>query len=122
MQTDRSIALGLRRGFFTRCPACGEGALFGKYLKVELTCKACGHDNGQYRADDAPPYFTILLVGHLIIGPMLAFNFISTWPLAWVLGTTLPALFVATLFFLPRVKGAVIGCHWAAGVETPAEI
>ena len=53
MQTDRSIALGLRRGFFTRCPACGEGALFGKYLKVEPTCKACGHDNGQYRADDA---------------------------------------------------------------------
>jgi uncharacterized protein (DUF983 family) len=33
------------------------------------------------------------------------------------LGTTLPALAILTLVLLPRVKGAVIGFHWAQGVK-----
>ena len=107
------VTTGLLRGAKLRCPNCGEGALFRGYLKVEPICPACGHDNGHYRADDAPPYFTILIVGHLVIAPLLAFPFIWRWPLWLVLGLTLPAVAVLTLVLLPRVKGAVIGFHWA---------
>jgi uncharacterized protein (DUF983 family) len=105
----------LLRGARRRCPDCGEGRLFDGYLKVRPVCDACGHENGRYRADDAPPYFTILLVGHLVIAPMLAFSFIWAWPVEWVLATTLPTLLAITLLTLPRVKGAVIGAQCAVG-------
>ena len=112
-----AVATGLLRGARQRCPNCGEGRLFRAYLKVDPACPHCGHPNGSYRADDAPPYFTILIVGHLVIAPMLAFPFILTWPLGWVLGVTLPAIFGLTLALLPRVKGAVIGFHWATSPQ-----
>jgi uncharacterized protein (DUF983 family) len=110
---------GLARGFRRRCPNCGTGRLFRGYLAVQPRCLACGHDNAQYRADDAGPYFTILVVGHLVIGPMLIFPFILTAPIGLVLGTTLPTLAVLTLGLLPVIKGAVIGVLWA--VRAPEE-
>ena len=113
----RFLMRSFRRGWVGRCPACGEGRLFGRYLKVEPICAACGQDNGRYPADDAPPYFTILLVGHLAVAPMLAFPFIWEWPAAVVLGLTLPALLVATLLLLPRVKGAVIAVQYAMACD-----
>lgn len=108
----RSVGLGMKRGAMMRCPNCGEGHLYGKYLKVQ-TCEVCGNDNGRYPADDAPPYFTILIVGHLIVAPLLFFPWIWQGNIWLVLGTVLPALLVATLAFLPVVKGAVVGLHWA---------
>ena len=107
-----SMALGMRRGFIGRCPNCGQGKLFRAYLKVKA-CDVCGHDNTVYPADDAPPYFTILIVGHVVIAPLLCFPFIWQAPTALVLGTTLPAIGLLTLLLLPRVKGAVVGAHWA---------
>lgn len=109
------ILTGMKRGALRKCPNCGVGRLFAGYLKVAPACDHCGHPVGEYRADDAPPYFTILIVGHLVIGPLLAFPFILTWPIGWVIGTTLPALLLLTLVLLPVIKGAVIGFHWATG-------
>jgi uncharacterized protein (DUF983 family) len=111
----RGLFLGARR----RCPECGEGKLFRGYLKVQPVCEVCGHDNGRYPSDDAPPYFTILIVGHLVVAPMLVFPFIWQWPAWLVLSITLPILLVLTLLILPRVKGAVIGGHWAVGHRHP---
>ena len=108
----RSVVLGMKRGARLRCPNCGEGHLYRKYLKVQA-CEACGHDNTRYPADDAPPYFTILIVGHLIVGPLLLFPWIWQANPWLVLATVLPALLFATLLFLPVVKGAVVGLHWA---------
>jgi uncharacterized protein (DUF983 family) len=117
----RSVWSGLWRGFFGRCPECGQGRLFRRYLKVDQYCPACGHQNGAYKADDAPPYFTILIVGHLVVAPMLLFPFIWQWPIQWVLLATLPPLLILTLWLLPHVKGAVVGVHWAldAGRDEP---
>jgi uncharacterized protein (DUF983 family) len=110
---ESKLFTGLVRGFSGRCPACGKGALLTRYLKVASPCAVCGHDNAQYPSDDAPPYFTILLMGHLVIAPMLFLPFIWTWPVGVVLAITLPAIAVMTLVLLPRVKGAVIGAQWA---------
>jgi uncharacterized protein (DUF983 family) len=120
VKAPNRILQGLARGFRRRCPNCGEGRLFRGYLAVEPRCRSCGHDNAQYRADDAAPYFTILVIGHLVIGPLLVFPFILTAPIGLVLGTTLPALAVVTLGLLPVIKGAVIGGLWA--IRTPADV
>lgn len=110
---ERAVGEGLKRGLMGRCPNCGEGRLFKGYLKVEPTCEACGHDNGAYRADDGPAYFTILIVGHLVVAPMLCFSFIWTWPIGAVVALSLSIVAVATLTLLPIVKGGFIGVQWA---------
>jgi len=115
---------GLTRGLRHRCPNCGEGRLYRGYLKVEPVCEACGHDLASYPADDGPAYFTILLVGHFIVAPMLLFPWIweaSPWVVAPL---TLVSVAALTLLLLPRVKGAVIGALWAIrqrkAEDTPA--
>lgn len=116
----RSVGLGMKRGAAMRCPNCGEGHLYRQYLKVQA-CEACGNDNTRYPADDAPPYSTILIVGHVIVAPLLFFPWIWQGNIWLVLGTVLPALLIATLAFLPVVKGAVVGLHWAIEPRSQVE-
>jgi uncharacterized protein (DUF983 family) len=112
MTGPRSIALGLKRGLLQRCPNCGQGKLYRRYLKVQA-CDVCGQDNTLYPADDAPPYFTILIVGHIVVAPLLCFPVIWTAPTGLVLAVVMPTLAALTLTLLPSVKGAVVGVLWA---------
>ncbi|MFC7477753.1 hypothetical protein ACFQS7_25610 [Dankookia sp. GCM10030260] len=43
-----NLWLGLRRGAYRACPACGEGKLFCGYLTMIPTCSVCANDNKQY--------------------------------------------------------------------------
>lgn len=107
-----TVLTGLKRGLLHRCPNCGEGRLYVRYLKVDPDCEACGHDLARYPADDGPAYFTILIIGHLFVAPLLLFPFIWQAPVALVVPLTVIPLGALTLLLLPRVKGAVIGALW----------
>ena len=119
----RDVWRALLRGFALRCPSCGRGALFKSYLKVADVCPSCGEELHHHRADDAPPYFTILIVGHVIVGGLLAFERAFSPP-SWVQAAVwLPLTLILTLLLLSRVKGALIGLQWALymhGFETAA--
>jgi len=112
-QPAPALLTGLKRGLLHRCPNCGDGRLYMRYLKVDPECEACGHELGGYPADDGPAYFTILLIGHLFVAPLLFFPWIWTAPPMLVAPLTLIPLAVLTLLLLPRVKGGVIGALWA---------
>ena len=114
--TTPSRFLAIKRGIGHRCPNCGDAPLYRKYLKVVDHCGACGHALGEYRADDGPAYFTILLVGHMVIAPMLFLQWIWKAPIWLVLPLTLIPLAGITLWTLPRVKGALIGLLYSLGV------
>lgn len=122
--SNSPMLVGLTRGLRHRCPECGEGRLYRSYLKVEPVCEACGHELGSYPADDGPAYFTILIVGHLVVAPLLFFPWV--WEASpWItVPLTLVSLATLTLLLLPRVKGAVIGALWAIRMrkaeDTPA--
>lgn len=110
---ERAILPAIRNGARRRCPACGNGRLFGRYIDVEPQCASCGEELHHHRADDAPPYFTMLIVGHIIIGAML-FVEQSFAPEAWVhTAIWIPLTLALSLWLLPRVKGALIGLQWA---------
>ena len=105
------------RGIKQRCPACGKGRLYRRYLKVNDICLRCGLAVGEIRSDDAPPYFTILLTGHIIVPSMLILEELRHPP-EWVhLALWVPLALLLTLVFLPRVKGAVIALHWANKIK-----
>lgn len=105
------------RGSAGRCPACGKGPLFWRYLKVNGRCEVCDHDLARYPADDGPAYLTILLVGHLIVAPLLFFPIIWRSNPAYSLPLILIPLAVFTLVLLPRIKGGWIGMMYALGVR-----
>ena len=111
------LMTGLRRGFRRKCPNCGHGFAFGGYLKLRSECEVCAHPIGEYRCDDAPPYFTIFLVGHIVVPGVLAMEHALSPSLALQLSGWLPTTVVLCLGFLPFIKGAVLGTQWAMGIK-----
>ena len=110
---DRPLLRALWTGFRRRCPACGEGRLFRAYLKVADRCPHCGADLYHQRADDAPPYFVMMIVGHLIVPLVLSVE-IAFRPPLWLHAVVwVPAAFLLAMLLLPRVKGAIVGLQWA---------
>jgi uncharacterized protein (DUF983 family) len=108
---DRSAAMW--RGWCGRCPRCGEPTLFRAYLKMASGCASCGEDFEPFRADDAPAYFTIFLIGHIIV-PLVLMVERSWMPSLWVHALLwIPASILLSLLVLPRIKGATIGLLWA---------
>jgi uncharacterized protein (DUF983 family) len=110
----RSIA----RGLGGRCPACGQGRMFWRYLKVCDHCPRCDLELALYPADDGPAYLTILLIGHMLIAPLLLFPIIWRSPAVYSVPIVLGSLTVITLAALPRVKGGWIGLMYALGVTS----
>lgn len=110
---ERSTSLAVRRGAMGRCPACGVGRLYGKYLKVEPACSACGEEFHHHRADDFPPYVVMFIVGHIVVTLLLWVE--TTWrPDLWIHAALWgPIIIGSSLALLPPVKGAIIGLQWA---------
>ena len=112
---SRSKMSAALRGLMGSCPACGRGRLLKSYLKPVDACDHCGEAYGHFRADDAPPWMTILIVGHIVIPALLSFEQ-NYQPEAWVHFAIWPALtLLLTLVLLPRCKGVVLGLLWSTG-------
>ncbi len=109
----RSVADAMRRGLAGKCPSCGKAPLFTRYLEVAHRCPECAEELYHHRADDAPPYFTMLIVGHFVVaGIMMVEDYFH--PNYWVhLLTWVPLTIGLSLLLLPRVKGALVGLQWA---------
>jgi uncharacterized protein (DUF983 family) len=109
----RSVFPAMLRGALGRCPACGEGRLFARYLKVADHCPACHEALHHHRADDAPPYFTILIAGHVLVPLLIAFE-AAFRPALWIHAAIwVPVTLITCLALLPVVKGAIVGLQWA---------
>ncbi len=116
-QPDRAVVpdalpplrVSLWRGARNRCPVCGEGKVFRGYLRVVEECEHCHAPLGTLRADDAPPYFTIFLVGHLLLPPVLWIERHYS-PEMWIqMSFWIPTFAIVTTLLLRPVKGATVG-------------
>lgn len=110
----RDVKTAIGRGLLGKCPNCGRGKLFAGFLAVAARCGECGEELHHHRADDAPAYLTILVVGHLMLPFVLGVEEAFA-PAVWVhlllWGTLIPA---ACLAFLRPIKGAIVGLQWAS--------
>lgn len=110
---SRPIFGSLLRGAMLKCPACGLGRMFRRYLKVADACPHCSEELHHHRADDAPAYFTIVIVGHIVVSLVLAVE-MAYRPALWLhMALWLPLTVILTFIFLPSVKGALVGLQWA---------
>ncbi|MCV0428889.1 MAG: DUF983 domain-containing protein [Roseibium sp.] len=101
------------RGAFNKCMNCGRGRVFNGFLKNNHACSVCGEEFHHHRADDAPPYFTITIVGHIIIPALLVVEVL--WrPAIWIhMSLWLPLTILLSLGLMRPIKGALIGLQWA---------
>lgn len=108
----RPLWQALTRGAACRCPNCGKGQLFQGLLKVRPACGKCGEELIHHRADDFPPYVTMVLVGHVIVFAMLHLEMtVGPDPLIYL--WFVPAAVVLALALLRPVKGAIVALQWA---------
>jgi uncharacterized protein (DUF983 family) len=103
------LATALGRGFLCRCPSCGKTHLFNGYLTVVRACANCAAPLGAARADDAPPYFTILVVGHIVIPLMLWVQMAADPSTLLLMLVFVPLTIVLVLGLLRPIKGATVG-------------
>jgi uncharacterized protein (DUF983 family) len=113
------ISTALGRGILGLCPACGKTHLFAGFLQVVRECSNCHAPLGNAHADDAPPYFVVLISGHILIPSMLITQKLAS-----------PSNLVLTLIFVPLtivlavgllrpVKGGVLAVMVAMGMLEP---
>lgn len=107
----------LLRGLRMRCPSCGEGSLFYKYLKLNEHCPNCGIDIGVIRADDLPAYLTIVIVGHIVVPLAVIVEKLYAPSTAVHLAIWIPLVIVMTLLMLPVIKGAAVALMWRLGLR-----
>lgn len=109
------LGLALKRALRLRCPHCGEGKLFASYLKQVKTCPHCDEAFGHIRSDDAAPWLTMLVVGHLYVPTLISVEAAHDVPpmlsaIMWpVIGIGL------CLAALPFAKAIFIAAIWTTG-------
>ena len=115
--TPVTLVQAMWRGFRGKCPHCGEGRLFGRFLKAVDHCESCGEEFHHHRADDLPAYLVIVLVGHAVVPLVLAVE-TAYAPSYWVHGLLwLPLTFLMAIGLLQPIKGAVIALQWQFGMD-----
>ena len=108
-----AVGEAIWRGLRGRCPSCGKARLFASFLKQVACCPVCHEPLGHLRSDDAAPWLTILVVGHIAVPTILAAERYSPWP-TWFAMTVWPLFALGlTLVVLPRSKGVLLSIIWA---------
>jgi uncharacterized protein (DUF983 family) len=100
-----------------RCPNCGHGGLFGKFLKVVDHCPACGEEYRHHRADDFPAYLVIVVIGHLVVPALLIVEVAYAPPIWLQYLIWLPVIVFGALALLQPTKGAVVALQWQLGMH-----
>lgn len=104
------------RGVKGQCPRCGQTRLFGRFLKPVAHCPACHQDWTQHRADDFPPYISILLTGHLIAPVLILVGGSAALGMGAKIGIAMLLAGSLMLALLQPAKGGVIALQWWLGL------
>jgi uncharacterized protein (DUF983 family) len=114
------LTVALWRGLAGNCPCCGQTRLFTGWLRQASACAHCHAPLGQVRADDAPPYFVIFLVAHVVIAAQVLLDTTLALSTMAEAAVFLPITLALSLGLLRPVKGATIGLMLRLGMVGPA--
>ena len=99
-------------GFKGRCPRCGEGRLFAKYLKIAPSCTACGLDLSKEDSGDGAIPFIILVTGFVGVGLGIWLQFTFDPPVWVQIVVTFPVIIALTLGMMQPLKGLLIALQY----------
>lgn len=113
----KSLREALIRGIRGRCPRCGEAKLFRKFLKPVDLCPQCHQDWTHQRADDMPPYISILITGHVLAPVIIYFGAFSDISMGEAMAVCLVLAAVMMISLLQPAKGGTIALQWWHGMH-----
>jgi uncharacterized protein (DUF983 family) len=90
-----SLSAGLR----CRCPRCGQGRLFSRFLTVAERCDACGLEYSFADPADGPAFFVMTGVGVLVT---------AIWAI-WAVAAR-PPIWAQFLVVVPALVGGCLAC------------
>jgi uncharacterized protein (DUF983 family) len=95
-------------GLHCRCPRCGEGHLFSRFLTVDDHCEACGLDFSFADPADGPAFFVMSGVS-IIVMALWAVWAVTSHPPVWAqLAVVIPAITAACLGALRPMKAWLV--------------
>ncbi len=101
-----------RAGLRGRCPRCGQGRLFQKYLKFTDACAVCGLGFTGHDVGDGPVVPAILVLGGILVDLALWLE-LSYQPPLWVHAALWgPLSIAATMAILPPLKGLSVALQY----------
>ena len=98
------VAAGLKG----RCPRCGEGRIFERFLEVRGNCDSCGLDLSFADTADGPAVLVMFIVGFAVVGAALAVEILFQPPYWLHLALWLPLTLLLALGFLRPLKGMLL--------------
>lgn len=118
---ERNLKLAVLRGLRSRCPNCGKGRLFLRWLRPVDHCTCCGtrlrRDDAAYSAELAPAFLVQSVVSIPIgVGTVMAATSTGTLPWMAILFLIILAAVLSAGTLQPS-KGAVIGFQWAERLD-----
>jgi uncharacterized protein (DUF983 family) len=111
------MTTALQRGVRGRCPRCGRGRIFGKFLKVNDCCAVCREELYHQQADDFPAYVVIFIVGHVMFGLIVFVDTHFAPSLLTHLMLWIPTTLLLTVGLLEPVKGTIVALQWQIGMH-----
>lgn len=103
-----SLVADVFTAFRCKCPVCGKGGLFDRFLNVKPVCESCGIDLAANDIGDGAVVFVIFILG-FVLAPLAWLVDIWLSPPLWVHGVvwTIAALVMASVL-LPFVKSYIM--------------
>ena len=99
-------------GILGRCPKCGEGPLYGGFLRLADRCEACGLELKPLNVADGPAFFAMSIVG-VLTGFAALFAEVAVRPPIWVhLIVWLPLAVILSLLLLRPIKGVLVAFQY----------
>jgi uncharacterized protein (DUF983 family) len=119
--TQQEPASPLATAFTHRCPSCQEGSLYAGLLRLKDTCNLCGLDYSEHDVGDGPAFFTITLLGFVVVGLAFALEIFVRPSYAVHAAVVLGAMALLTPVCLRFFKSYLIALkykvHWSQGIQ-----
>lgn len=107
----------VRAGLRCRCPRCGEGPVFSRFLTVADRCDACGLDFSFADPADGPAFFVMSGVGILVTAVWAIWAFTAQPPIWAQFAVVMPALIGGCLATLRPVKAWLVAEQYVHKAE-----
>ena len=110
-----------RAGLTFKCPNCGKGKLYSRYLKITDNCDVCGVKLGELDTGDGPAVFVMLVVGFAVVGLALVVEVKYSPPLWMHMALWTPLILGGSLSMLPLLKSMMFAAQYRTRAEEDVE-
>lgn len=104
-------------GLAGKCPRCGQGELFVRYLKIASSCGACQLDFEKAESGDGPAVFVIFIVGFLAVALAIVARYVWYAPIWAAFLISAVGAVVMIFALLQPLKGVMIALQYRHNAE-----